>query len=60
MNKWVELILGILLILTVILAAIYNNNIWISAKEFLKGGIFWLIALIGLLFVMLGLSDLKE
>ena len=31
-----------------------------AALEFLKGGIIWLVVMVGLLFVMLGISDLKD
>ena len=31
-----------------------------AALEFLKGGIVWFVIMIGLLFLMLGISDLKE
>jgi len=61
MNKWLEILLGLILIV----GAIYGS--WISfpalglaALEFLKGGIVWFVILIGLLFLMLGISDLKE
>jgi len=34
----------------------FGNAAW----EFLKGGIVWFVIMIGLLFIMLGISDLKE
>jgi hypothetical protein len=30
-----------------------------AAWEFLKGGVFWMIVMIGALFILLGISDLK-
>ncbi len=61
MNKWLEILLGLILVV----GAIYGS--WITwpafgaaALEFLKGGIVWFVILIGLLFLMLGISDLKE
>ena len=66
MNKWLELLLGLVLLIGVILFAWYSVNFgsfWNfrhAAWEFLKGGIFWLIALIGLLLIVLGINDLKE
>ncbi|MBT96923.1 MAG: hypothetical protein QF567_00390 [Candidatus Pacearchaeota archaeon] len=71
MNKWFELILGLILLIGVILIAWYSSvsqwtilgkdlNFLHSAWIFLKGGIFWFVALLGLLFIILGISDLKE
>ena len=47
------------------IAAVYAwmVNLWgfgEAALEFLKGGIIWFVIMIGLLFLMLGISDLKE
>jgi len=67
MNKWIEILFGLVLIIGAILVAWYSQqwcgdfwNFKHAAWEFLKGGLFWFIALIGLLFLMLGISDLKE
>ncbi len=66
MNKWLEILVGLILVIGVILFAWYSaawNNFWNfrhAAWEFFKGGLMWFIALIGLLFLMLGISDLKE
>ena len=67
MNKWLEILLGLILIIVAIVVAWYSLEWWGSfwnirhaAWEFLKGGIFWFVILIGLLFLMLGISDLKE
>ena len=67
MNKWLEILVGLILIVGAILVAWYSPFWWGStwnfrhaAWEFLKGGVFWFVALIGLLFLMLGISDLKE
>ena len=61
MNKWIEILLGLILIV----AAVYvcMTNLWTlgtAALIFLKGGIVWLVILIGLLFLMLGISDFRE
>jgi hypothetical protein len=61
MNKWLEILLGLILIILPV--AVWVSNIWgmgTAALEFLKGGIIWFVILIGLLFLMLGISDLKE
>ena len=66
MNKWVELFLGLILVLVPIVVAFYSLDwfgstfdFWLPAWTFLKGGIFWLIVMIGALFILLGISDLK-
>ena len=69
MNKWAEILLGLVLVIGAIIIAYYSQtwtffgaslNIWHSAWVFLKGGVFWFIVMIGLLFLMLGISDLRE
>lgn len=71
MNKWAELFLGLILLIGAILVAwassAYgwtllgrNLNFLSSAWIFLKGGLFWFVVMIGLLFIMLGISDLKD
>ncbi len=60
MNKWFELLLGLILVIVPIVLAI--NNIYgagTATIEFLKGGVVVGVILIGLLFIMLGISDLK-
>jgi len=68
MNKWAEILLGLILVIGVILIAFYSQNwtildkslnFWNAAWIFLKGGIFWLVFMIGVLFILLGISDLK-
>ncbi|MEK6893368.1 MAG: hypothetical protein AABX07_04140 [Nanoarchaeota archaeon] len=61
MNKWIELLAG--LILVIVAAVLWVQNIWgfgASALEFLKGGVIWGIIGIGLLLLLLGITDLKE
>jgi len=65
MNKWVEILVGLILIVGSILVWAYTlgTGFWdfgTAAWEFLKGGLVWFIILIGLLFLMLGISDLRE
>jgi len=66
MNKWVELLLGLILVIIPIYIAWYSpiwwGDIWNfrqASWEFLKGGVFWMVVMIGVLFVLLGISDLK-
>ena len=61
MNKWIELLLGLILVV----AAVYTWGVnWLNmgtaALVVLKGGIIWGVIGVGLLFLMLGISDLKE
>ena len=69
MNKWLELLLGLILVIGMILIGFYSQpwiiagkslNFWHAAWIFLKGGIFWFVIMIGVLFILLGISDLKE
>lgn len=61
MNKWLEILIGLIFIIAAILLWVYN--IWgmgMAALEFLKGGIVWFIILIGLLLLLVGISDLRD
>lgn len=71
MNKWIELMLGLILLVGIILIAWTSSAYsWIffgksfdflhAAWIFLKGGIFWFIVMIALLLIFLGINDLKE
>jgi hypothetical protein len=65
MNKWFELILGLVLIIASVLVWIYTlgTGTWdfgTAAWDFLKGGLIWFVIMIGLLFILLGISDLKN
>jgi len=61
MNKWIELFLGLILIVaSVYIWGIDYLGFGTAALEFLKGGIVWFVIMIGLLLLMLGISDLKE
>ncbi|HLD37334.1 MAG TPA: hypothetical protein VJA86_01980 [Candidatus Nanoarchaeia archaeon] len=66
MNKWLEILVGLVLLVGTILLVWYSagwGSFWNfrhAAWEFLKGGLAWLVALIGILFLMLGISDLRD
>ncbi len=71
MNKWAEILAGLVLLIGMILIAWFSSAYsWTlfgkdfdflhSAWIFLKGGIFWLVASIGVLLILLGISDLKN
>lgn len=69
MNKWIELLFGLILLNGAILVAWYSGD-WVlfghslnfltPAWIFFKGGLFWFVVMIGFLFIMLGISDLKD
>jgi hypothetical protein len=61
MNKWLELFIGLILVVVAVYA--WGMNLWgfgTAALMFLKGGITWFVLLIGLLLILLGISDMKE
>lgn len=71
MNKWLELLLGLVLLIGMIFIAWTSSayswvlfgkdvNLLHSAWVFLKGGIFWLIVMIAFLLIVLGINDLRE
>ena len=67
MNKWIELLLGLVILLGAILVAWYSAVWWSpfwnfrhAGWEFLKGGVVWFFIGIGALFILLGISDLKD
>jgi hypothetical protein len=61
MNKWVEIVLGLMFL---------NGAIFIwwsnfagfgqAALTLLKGGLMWVVIFVGLVLILLGISDLKE
>ncbi|MFW5846891.1 MAG: hypothetical protein ACOCUU_01905 [Nanoarchaeota archaeon] len=61
MNKWLEIVLGLILVILSIVAWILDwYGFGNAALEFLKGGLMWFIIFIGLVLLSLGISDLKE
>lgn len=57
MNKWLELLLGLILVIAGILIWFY---FWgPAALAFLQGAIVWFLIGLGALFILLGISDLK-
>jgi len=59
MNKWLELLLGLVLLLAPISIA-WGTGWGVAALEFIKGGVVIGVALIGLMFIMLGISDISS
>jgi len=61
MNKWLEILIGLVLVIGAIVVAIINFwEMGQAALVFFKGGLVWFVGIIGLLFLMLGISDLKD
>ncbi len=71
MNKWLELFLGLVLLVAVILISWASDayawtvfgkdlNFLHAGWLFLKGGLFWFSVMVALLLVMLGINDLRE
>lgn len=67
MNKWAEILIGVILLNGIILLAWYSGewfgNFWNfkhAAWEFFKGGLVWMLIIISIIFIILGISDLKE
>ena len=61
MNKWLEILVGLILVIAPIYVWAMNYaGFGTAALEVLKGGIIWFFIMIGLLFLMLGISDLKD
>lgn len=64
MNKWIELLVGLIFVIGAILIWYFTSGIgfWdfgTPAWEVLKGGIIWFVIGIGSLFILLGISDIK-
>ncbi|MFA5248883.1 MAG: hypothetical protein WC415_06770 [Patescibacteria group bacterium] len=62
MNKWLELILGVILLVGVIALVFPGMPLgsWgIAAWMVLKGALTWIVALIGLILIILGISEIK-
>lgn len=61
MNKLIEILMGLVLLVIPILAAVFD---WIpglgkATLAFIEGGVVIALCLFGLLFLILGISDLK-
>jgi len=65
MNKWLEILIGLVLV-NLSIYIILSSAGWgfwsfrSAAWAFFKGGFIWAVLLVGVLFVILGISDLKD
>lgn len=60
MNKWIELIVGIILIIVPIVCAVNFVNWGKAALHFLMGGVIVVAVIVGIIFLILGITELKE
>lgn len=65
MNKWIEILLGLILLNgTILVWAVSGSwgrwNFHSAAVVFFEGGLIWFVALIGLILIILGISDLRD
>lgn len=62
MNKWLEILLGLILVVVPI-ALVFPGmpfSSWgYAALTVLKGAIVWILILVGLLLIILGINDLR-
>ena len=59
MNKWTEILFGLIFMLGAVLIALTFPNWLDSALIFLKGAVLWFVLGIGLILLMLGISELR-
>ena len=63
MNKWLKILIGLILIIVpiaLILGIPYCYSWGLAAWQLIKGGVVLFIIMIGLLMLILGISELKE
>ena len=71
MNKWLEILLGLVILIgTIIVGVMSSAHHWVllgkdlnflhAAWIFLKGGLFWFAILIGIIFILIGISELED
>ena len=62
MNKWFELILGLILlagVVALVLPGMPLQSWGTAALITLKGGLAWIVAIIGLILIILGIGEIK-
>jgi hypothetical protein len=61
MNKWLQLLVGLILLVGGVY--VWGMNFFsfgTAALNFLKGGLMWIVLFAGLILVILGINNLKE
>jgi glucose dehydrogenase len=59
MNKWLEILVGLVLVIGTIIIVFEHPSYLSAALVVLKGGVLWALFGIGILFILLGISELK-
>lgn len=59
MNKWLELLLGLVLVIVPIVVALSYSAWGLATLTVIMGGLVIGVVLIGLMFIMLGISDIS-
>ncbi|MFH0936096.1 MAG: hypothetical protein V1815_00260 [Candidatus Woesearchaeota archaeon] len=62
MKAFIEIIIGLLIILAIVYFTIYypTFHIWESFKTLFKGSIFVILIFIGLIMVIIGFNEIRE
>ena len=61
MNKYLEILIGLVFLLVPIYAWIINwANFGTAATLVLKGGLMWVLLMVGIAFLAIGINDLKD
>ena len=61
MNKWLGLLIGlVLVVVTVYFAGMNTWGLRYAAITVFKGMLIWIVFFVGLLLIILGISDLKD
>ena len=60
MNKWLEILLGLILVIVPIVLLLSDLARWEMVWKFAVGGIIIGVILVGIMFVMLGISDINS
>jgi hypothetical protein len=60
MNRWLEVLAGLVLIIATVSVALFYPSWGQATLAVLKGGVVCFVGMIGILFLLLGISDLRE
>jgi hypothetical protein len=61
MNKWLKILSGLVFLNLAIFAWGYNFwNFGEAALNFFRGGLVWMVIFVGIILIILGISELKD
>jgi len=60
MNKWLEILVGLILIIVPVVLLMSNLGLWEITWKFIVGCIIVGVILVGIMFLMLGISDINS